>query len=430
MEIIERANAANPAIAAKAAIAVKAAIAANAANAANAAIAAKAANAANAANEAAMDDAMASSDVHADDKVSFSPNQLFTITTEGVVDNVTFRKEREMVPHFLANIPGTFESLEWRLGGDEKTDLDILMIFTSKGVFRLPDVDKEEHPEVEARWMSTLRFAESVPTWNESIIRVGCNYGEYLSKEYYELVNPVKKTNRGRKRKVKRKTTKNGTGLRCYFNSQITFTVVVNHVEGAPVAPLAKTDHLYHIKLYTNGKIQIPNVKDENIEVVIPCVGRMTRFIDQFSMLKKEQDAPCVFGSIRSIMRNYKFTIEQPNILIDVNKIIPIFSQCREYFVNGTPCEYAAVFEENREVLTAFEMALCKYFNEKYVGFIVKFITPTEEFPNRSTTVMIFYSGKFNIDGGNCPKQAIQVRNILTTLVQISKQATLYKRLE
>jgi hypothetical protein len=371
-----------------------------------------------------------SSDVLRSDVVTFTPNQLFTITTEGVVDNVSFSKERYMVPHFLANIPGTFKSMEWRDDGDNKTDLEILMIFTSKGVFRLPNVDKEERGIMEAQWMNTLKFKEEEPSFNDAIVRVGCNYGEYLSAEYYDLVNPVKKTNRGRKRTVKKKTTKNGTGLRCYFNSQITFTLVVNFSDVDGVQPLTKKDHLYHIKLYTNGKIQIPNVKDENIQVVVPAVDKMIRYVDGFTEIKKDVNAPCSFNSIRSIMRNYKFTIAQDNILIDVNKIIPVFNQCREYFANNTPSEFAEEFERHRDTLTAFDMVLCKYFNEKYVGFIVKFLTPTEEFPKRSTTVMIFYSGKFNIDGGNCPEQAKKVKTILTTLVEISKTKTLYKRLD
>ena len=61
---------------------------------------------------------------------------------------------------------------------------------------------------------------------NSDIIKIGCNFKEYISDKYIELTKPVKKSNRGRKKKVKPISNRKVQGNGKYFNSQITFTIL------------------------------------------------------------------------------------------------------------------------------------------------------------------------------------------------------------
>ncbi len=60
---------------------------------------------------------------------------------------------------------------------------------------------------VEAK-ISNISFKEkdlitklSLDQKSSDIIKIGCNYEEYISDKYLELTKPVKKSNRGRKKK-------------------------------------------------------------------------------------------------------------------------------------------------------------------------------------------------------------------------------------
>lgn len=57
--------------------------------------------------------------------------------------------------------------------------------------------------------ISNIKFKEcdlitklSLPDKIPQIIKIGCNYGEYISDKYIELTTKVKKSNRGRKKKI------------------------------------------------------------------------------------------------------------------------------------------------------------------------------------------------------------------------------------
>lgn len=50
----------------------------------------------------------------------------------------------------------------------------------------------------ECELISKLSLSEKTP----EILKIGCNYGEYISDKYIELTTSVKKSNRGRKKKI------------------------------------------------------------------------------------------------------------------------------------------------------------------------------------------------------------------------------------
>ena len=107
------------------------------------------------------------------------------------------------------------------------------------------------------------------------IIKIGCNFNEYISDKYLELTKPVKKSNRGRKKKIKPVSSRKVQGNGKYFNSQITFTILDNQIE----------KKMYDIKLFTNGTIQIPSVCNEDLTTVYYLIDYVIEIINLFTYI-------------------------------------------------------------------------------------------------------------------------------------------------
>lgn len=361
----------------------------------------------------------------------YTPLKLFTITTEGMVDNVVYGKEKRFIFSILANIPDKqVVDYEWLQEGDDKTSIPVAVVRTKCGVYRVPNVDGVDNETFMETVLNTVRnpgLGKAIKAWDPSVIRVGCNYGEYLTKEYYDIRHPVKKTNRGRKRKEAPKKSKGGVGLKRYFNSQITFTTLAD--SSALERALDKKEHLYHIKLYSNGKLQVPNVRSENIKVVMPALEKITMYVNHFEDCKLDAVKPCGIAYIKPIMMNYKFKLDSEDVLIDINKFTQVSEQLRQYLNNGTPCSWSEQFELHRNVLEKRKLTIVKLFSERYVGSILKFEASSEEYPNRMLTAMLFYSGRVNLDGGNSREHAEEVMAIIKTIIEITRDDILYKKL-
>jgi len=114
----------------------------------------------------------------------------------------------------------------------------------------------------------------------KDIIKIGCNYQEFITDKYIELTTPVKKSNRGRKKKIKPVSNRKVQGNGKYFNSQITFTIL----------DAENKNKFYHLKLFTNGTIQIPYVCNENIEIIKPIIELVINYIKDIGSIKIDID--------------------------------------------------------------------------------------------------------------------------------------------
>ncbi len=256
----------------------------------------------------------------------------------------------------------------------------------------------------------------------KDIIKIGCNYQEYITELYKELTKPVKKSNRGRKKKIKPVPNRKIQGNGKYFNSQITFTILDN----------INKSKFYHLKLFTNGTIQIPFVCDENIEIIKPIILLVIDYIKNIPLLKVNPELDIEIDYIKSIMRNYKFNIIEQNYYIDLAKFKDILLEFKtyqyQYFnVNSTNLEY---FQNNESydltILNKLELTMVKCNFERYTGIILKFKTPTEDNINKLTTVKIFSSGKLNIDGSNNKIESQMIQEIICSLIFNNKDSILY----
>ncbi len=361
--------------------------------------------------------------------IDFSETSLSIITTEGKISNINYKCERDLIFSIIASLPGNVVNTEWLVGGDDRTSLDILVIHLDIGDVRISNIDGEEHHTMEARYLSAMVSSTKVEL-SDIILRIGCNYGEFLTTKYIEIKSPKKKTNRGRKRKEKKLTRRKGIGLRRYFNSEITFTVIVDDTKN--VNTVSADDALYHMKVYTNGKIQVPSVRDNNVYVIQPVVMKIINMVCTYDNVMVDNNLGCDVVYIKSIMRNYKFNIIDESLLIDIKRFKHVVLTCKKYFEGEPITDWPDgvsedLLESHRTVITKYPLALVKYNNDKYVGFIIKFFTPSEDYPNRNTTVKIFHSGKFNIDACNTEEQGEDVKKILLSIVRISMKSSIYR---
>ena len=265
--------------------------------------------------------------------------------------------------------------------------------------------------------------------YDKDVLKIGCNYGECLSNLYLELTKPVKKSNRGRKKKVKKLSNRKIQGNGKYFNSQLTFTI------------MDKDDdkRFYHLKLFTNGTIQIPFVCNEDIDSITYIIKKVINIVKQFDEVKKDVDAEIEIDYIKSIMRNYKFNIADTSLFIDLNKFRKVILNFKSYIENDNNMEEddeyyipeidTSLYDKYNEELTSLTLTLVKHSSERYVGFLLKFMTPIESNTKKQSTVKIFSSGKFNLDGCNTKEQAYVIKQILFRLVEISSDYILYRKL-
>jgi TATA-box binding protein (TBP) (component of TFIID and TFIIIB) len=213
---------------------------------------------------------------------------------------------------------------------------------------------------------------------NETIVKIGCNYGEKVWEGYTEPVH-VRKSNRGRKKIVKTKKRKiQGTGR--YFNSQITL-IARDTVDIASCAT-AKLDNeiLYKYKIFRNGDIQLPGAKPDYINHVVRHINAIALLLEKTSS-RVDPDKEVEVSRLSAAMLNYKFTvIMPPKMLISLHELNRIMKP-----------DVGALHLDPRIIdikYTGEETKLSIYFR-----------TPTPKKRFKNTLVNIFMKGKINILG-------------------------------
>lgn len=198
------------------------------------------------------------------------------------------------------------------------------------------------------------------------IMKITCNYGEVFNKDYKEEQLKKKKTNRGRKPKIKKRNVRKNQGNGKYFNSQITFWVQA----------IDNKSKYYKIKMFRNGTIEIPGGLEPSMDDVWSAV-----YVVRDSM-RECFNEDVQIKELYSIMRNYKFETMDKDIRINIAKLYDIFIKTQQ-----DKCP------------TVSNITEIKYNIERYPGLIIKFSTPIVRNTRKQTTIKMFQSGKVNIDG-------------------------------
>lgn len=205
------------------------------------------------------------------------------------------------------------------------------------------------------------------------ILKIGCNYGELIntSPDYKEPEAQRRVSNRGRKPKIKQKSTRKIQGSGRYFSSQITFTIYNT-----------ENNKKYKIKLFRNGNFQVPGIKRPDMsDLILPM-----KILRDYLRIEFNNNNINIDYFI-SVMRNCKCRLINKDILIRINELEYLFKDFK--LKNKTS-------DSNN-----INIAEIQYNCERYFGLIIKFYRPIYNHPDKRTTIKILRSGKINLDGGN-----------------------------
>ena len=156
---------------------------------------------------------------------------------------------------------------------------------------------------------------------NERVIDIGCNFGRVIFAGY--VAPDVKaKSNRGRRKKDKPRKRRKRQGSGLYMNSQITFTVLSPKVYGKK----------YKVKVFRNGKIQIPGIIHESLDEAFYAINEARLIIinalgiDESECYLKPYDD----GELTTlIIKNFKWNISDKKWIIDREKFVSHLKKIR-----------------------------------------------------------------------------------------------------
>ena len=394
--------------------------------------------------------------------MEFSESILFTTTCEGKITNISYKKEATLIMKILKSIDVEIESYDVVSKEEGETQMDIIKYNCNKGYLKIPNITDMSNEEYADMFKKEFYESKKNKLIDKDILCIGCNYGEYMSKDYIKMTTPIKKSNRGRKKKSKKKSSRKRIGNGNYFNSQITVTLrdpektdMLNECSRGDVVVdneiyTKLKSCMYHIKIYTNGKFQVPFVRDEDINTVLPTVEKAMSIISVYEGVREVEDVDCEIEYIKSIMRNYRFNIKSPDLLIDIKKLRKLVSLYKMYVEDNSELdsyeylnknsmlynkmtkteleELKAEFKEKADCIDQRKITLVKYNNDNYTGFVIKFLTPIENKPGKETTAAIFDSNKINLYGCNNREESDILKKILYELLSMNNKCCLYDK--
>jgi hypothetical protein len=238
------------------------------------------------------------------------------------------------------------------------------------------------------------------------ILKIGCNYGviENMSPDYEKPPPKVRVSNRGRKPKPKPKSKRKLQGSGKYFSSQITFEIYN-----------PDNDKIYKIKLFRNGRFQVPGVnKPDMSDLIKPMITLRNYLREEFV------DDTIEIQYFISVMRNYICRIVNQNILIRLGELETLFKNQKEIddinpayeLLNENPLKLQCVEDIQKYIgkkNNSIGIAEIQNNCERYFGLILKFYRPVSWKITKRTTIKILRSGKINIDGGNSIEESFQL---------------------
>tara|TARA_B100001758_G_C18416750_1_gene620712 strand:- start:1786 stop:2988 length:1203 start_codon:yes stop_codon:yes gene_type:complete len=258
----------------------------------------------------------------------------------------------------------------------------------------------------------------SIPTNN--IIEIGCNYG-ILTNPNYTPPKQKLKSNKGRKKKDKKKVYRKRAGInglkKIYFASQLTFEILSYN----------NKNKIYKIKLFRNGKIQVPGVNNNDLSDIIQPIKDLINYLN-FNIKEKNilNDGPVSCKYLFCRMRNYICRLKNENNRIDLDSLenILYLEKNKNILSNYDGCGISVSNNNIESIKSYFKLLEEKYnwFNkisnlynnynplnifeikkdtEKCSALLLKLNKPNKFRFDKKITIKILKSGKINFDGGN-----------------------------
>ena len=205
-------------------------------------------------------------------------------------------------------------------------------------------------------------------TLTKNIVEIGCNYGHIISDEYVKMPNYK---NRIKKKTEKVYDTRKKQGLGTHFNSQITFTIISE----------IDANHTYQVKLFTNGRVQIPGIgkctKGNHI-LVHEMLNIITSYIKKHPVLMHRSDKDLKVINLVPILQNYKsITLGADNC----KRVDKYYLDKHNKEKPSPPLLHLSKLEllfiqhkVNRDLTIGVNNAV--FHAERYAGMLIKFSTP------------------------------------------------------
>lgn len=309
-------------------------------------------------------------------------------------------------------------------------------------------------------------IVEKLNLENTNVIKVSSNFGQKTSEIYDDIIkiNEKPKSNtRGRKpiRKITTNRKKQGTGNE--LNSQTTLTLLSNDIDQSK----------YSVKLFMNGRIQIPGAKKSvNYDYIYDDIDLIIQFINNNPILFYNKNIGTELKFLYPLLQNYKFRIlnpinDNPDFYLDLKKINEAFEQIKlsrsSYFkVYSIKLQYerlaASIIKFSTPSIVTDNLVINKFIElvqlykkkmkEKkrikkiisvpptlsrvelviwYINqFLIKYKKSRNKYKRVHTTIKIFKSGKINIDYVNNYEYANIIKNIVIETIEKNKESIIY----
>lgn len=215
---------------------------------------------------------------------------------------------------------------------------------------------------------------------DDRIVLIRCNFGM----KHYDKYEPPKQKPPTAKQLAKKPRKKQGAGTD--FNSQITMYVRTgDKALSTDDEKYPSNTKVYKVKIFRNGKIQIPGCLPSNIDDVIKYVNVVAAKLNAHLHVKNENpENQTRLMVLTPVMKNFKMFIrmESKQHLVDIRKLRALLDAAHPSYVPWShTVKDAHVPDENKLLLTF------------YVA------TPLKNAPKKRVCVNVFLSGKINILG-------------------------------
>lgn len=142
-------------------------------------------------------------------------------------------------------------------------------------------------------------------TLNDKIIKIGCNNGEIISEKYNEIISKNSKQSKKARKKLNKPKR--------YFNSQITCI----YLSDLKILNNEKKSY-YNVKLFSNGRIQIPGIITEDIDNIVSEVLTLLTYFNIFDDMKISTDEKILLSNCYTTEYNNLFLYFRKNKAIEI----------------------------------------------------------------------------------------------------------------
>jgi len=261
-----------------------------------------------------------------------------------------------------------------------------------------------------------------------NILGAESNYGEVWADDYDGSKLKVKKSNRGRKKKVRKSSKRKKQGNGRHLNSQITF-------HGRSYFDKNK---IYKIKCFRTETFNVPGVLRKDMSDVLPVLEELRNYHREMNLCDDIE-----IDDIYPFLINYKCKIVNSDFLVELQPVIDLLTEIK---IDPHDKNKIVEFMGDSDFITTkmkniidfyipvnrFDIAELKYEAERFPsGITVKFWRPSLRIKKKKdlsarSTIKVFKSGKFNLDAVKSEQETYDLYIWLNNLFTVYRSRIIF----